>query len=58
MRQNFHQSRNGASDDPHQNLIVIHTRVLVDQEKRCQPKKASIFVAGLSFAYVGKRPKA
>ena len=40
MRQNFHQSRDGASDDPHQNLIVIHSQILSRSTREMSTKKA------------------
>jgi len=43
VHQEFYQSRNRGADDPHQNLIVIHTpRYLVNKKRHV--KRASVFL--------------
>jgi hypothetical protein len=50
MKKDFHYGRNRGSDNPRQNLEIVHPRYLVKEEQRCQMKKASILPSTATFS--------
>jgi hypothetical protein len=47
VRQDFHQRRHGRCDNPHQDLIVIHTGYIVNKKTPVKRKNEGIAKVGI-----------